>query len=365
MDVTREQAVAFRVAAQGLARRSADDVAALLDLGVQHRESSVVVALAARLPDAPAADGSPPGGMLAWTHRAAPHRHLPADLARWARALRPLSDADAASRLAWTAEQSAAFGPLAAIDRVAEVLSRTVDGPMTKGELSTVVSRELPRALQRDCPACGVWHVYDHLLRLGALPAGMTLDGGRVLRALPADDGWCGPTGPAEPTDAADLVTAAVRVFGPVATADLAAWIGTFAGALRPVLEVADLVAVRVEGRRAWVARDQEALLRDPPSGPDLRLLPPFDPLLSARDRALLVPDAGLRRAIWPALGHPGAVLVGTEVVGTWRPRASGGALTVEVTVSGSLPRGRLDDEAARVARARGLRLRAVSVASG
>ncbi len=357
MDVTREQAVAFRIAAQGLGRRDADDAAALLDLGVQHRESSVAVALAARL------DGPPAGGVLAWTHRAAPHRHHPADLARWARALRPLSEADAASRLIWTAEQSAAFGALDAIDRTAQVLSSVATGPMTKGELSTAVSRELPRALQRDCPGCGVWHVFDQLLRLAALPAGLTLDGGRILRALPPDDGWVRPEGPGEVGDVAGLVRAAAGVLGPVSAADLAAWVGTSAGALRPAVEAADLLAVRVDGRRTWVARDRQALLADPPSPPGLRLLPPFDPLLSGRDRALLVPDAGLRRAVWPALGHPGAVLVGTRVVGTWRPRASGKALTLEVTSSDDLPRDLLDDEAERVAVARGLRLRAVGVA--
>lgn len=358
MDVTREQAIAFRVAAQGLARRDAGDAAVLLDLGVQHRESSVAVALAARLPD-----GAPSDGVLAWTHRAAPHRHHPADLARWARALRPLSEADAASRLVWTAEQNAAFGALDAIDRVAEVLAATVDGPMTKGELSTVVSREIPRALQRDCPGCGVWHVHDQLLRLGALPAGLTLDGGRVLRALPPDDGWRRPEGPGHPVEVAGLVTAAVHVFGPVTTADLAAWIGTSAGALRPAVDAADLATVRVEGRRAWVVRDRLEVLADPPSPPDLRLLPAFDPLLSARDRALLVPDPPRRRALWPALGQPGAVLVGTEVLGTWRPRASGGALTLEVTAFTDLPPDPLAEEAERVAAARGLRLRAVTMA--
>ncbi|MCD2190759.1 DNA glycosylase AlkZ-like family protein [Actinomycetospora soli] len=358
MDVTREQAIALRVAAQGLARRSVDDAAALLDLGVQHRESSVAVALAARLPDRPPADD-----VLAWTHRAAPHRHHLADLARWARALRPLSAADAAGRLTWTAEQDAAFGALEAIDRVAEVLTSVVTGPMTKGELSTAVSREIPRALQRDCPSCGVWHVYDQLLRLAALPAGLTLDGGRVLRALPPDDGWRRPVGPGEPADVAGLVTAAARVFGPATTADLAAWIGTSAGALRPAVDVADLAAVRVAGRRAWVVRDRLEVLADPPSPPDLRLLPAFDPLLSARDRALLVPDPQRRRALWPALGHPGAVLVGTEVLGTWRPRAAGSALTLEVTAFEELPRDLLDEEAERVAAARGLRLRAVTVA--
>ncbi|MEJ2867257.1 crosslink repair DNA glycosylase YcaQ family protein [Actinomycetospora sp. OC33-EN08] len=356
MDVSRDAAIAYRIHAQGLHRRSVADAAAVLDLGVQHHQSSVPVALAARLPEGAALDGE-----LAWTHRGAPHRHT-SDLAAWARRLRPLSETDAMARLIWTTEQSAAFPALAGIDRTAEVLQAVVAGPMTKGEVSTAVSRELPRELQRDCPSCGVWHVFDQLLRLAGLPAGITLDGGRTLRALPAPPGWVRPSGVGAPEDVAELVTAAVRVLGPATTADLAAWAGTSAGALAPAVEAAGLVAVRVEGRRAWMAPDAVDRLTDPPVPPGLRLLPPFDPLLSARDRALLVPDAGRRRALWPALGHPGAVLAGTDVVGTWRPTASGKKLTLAVTASGALPRDLLDEEAARVAAARGLRLGGVSV---
>jgi hypothetical protein len=118
---------------------------------------------------------------------------------------------------------------------------------------------------------------------------------------------------------------------------------------------------VTIEGRRAWAAADQLALLADPPPPPHLRLLPPFDPLLTGRDRALLVPDPARRRALWPTLGQPGAVLVDGEVVGTWRPRASGKTLTLAVTAfedgSWSGPDDEaLHDEAGRVATARGLR---------
>jgi hypothetical protein len=88
-----------------------------------------------------------------------------------------------------------------------------------------------------------------------------------------------------------------------------------------------------------------------------LRLLPPFDPLLAGRDRALLVPDTARRRVLWPALGHPGAVLADGEVVGTWRPQASGKTLTLTVTPFEDGPWPGLEEEAERVAAARGLRL--------
>jgi hypothetical protein len=52
---------------------------------------------------------------------------------------------------------------------------------------------------------------------------------------------------------------------------------------------------------------------------------------LQVRDRELLVSDAARRKALWPVLGRPGALLVGTEVVGTWRPRSSGTTLRLRV----------------------------------
>jgi Winged helix DNA-binding domain len=62
-----------------------------------------------------------------------------------------------------------------------------------------------------------------------------------------------------------------------------------------------------------------------------VRLLGPFDLFLQGRDRETLVPSAAHRKALWPTLGRPGAVLVDGEVLGTWRPRASGDRLRVLV----------------------------------
>ena len=59
-----------------------------------------------------------------------------------------------------------------------------------------------------------------------------------------------------------------------------------------------------------------------------VRLLGPFDLWLQARDRDLVVPDRSRHKALWPTIGRPGAVLVGVELVGTWRPKASGQQLT-------------------------------------
>ncbi|HEX5631109.1 MAG TPA: crosslink repair DNA glycosylase YcaQ family protein, partial [Acidimicrobiia bacterium] len=51
------------------------------------------------------------------------------------------------------------------------------------------------------------------------------------------------------------------------------------------------------------------------------RLLPSGDAytLLKGDDRVLLVPQAARREALWTPRVWPGAVLVGGDIVGTWR----------------------------------------------
>jgi hypothetical protein len=63
-------------------------------------------------------------------------------------------------------------------------------------------------------------------------------------------------------------------------------------------------------------------MLRAPAGEPaPARLLPSGDPyfLLWGADRDLLVPDPASRDTLWTSRVWPGAVLVGGEVVGTWR----------------------------------------------
>ena len=81
-------------------------------------------------------------------------------------------------------------------------------------------------------------------------------------------------------------------------------------------------------------------------------MLGPFDLFLQGRDRELLVPDAARRKDLWRMLGRPGAVLSGHEIVGTWRPRASGSKLRLAVDAWGAVPD--LSEQAERLAEFRG-----------
>ena len=113
-------------------------------------------------------------------------------------------------------------------------------------------------------------------------------------------------------------------------------------------------VPVEVEGRKAWRLGDAEPST----DGGRVHLLGGFDLYLQGRDRSVIVPDRTRHKALRPTIGRPGAVLVGTEVVGTWRPKASGARFQLRLdpwTSIGSTVRAQIDSEAERLAAHRGL----------
>ena len=119
------------------------------------------------------------------------------------------------------------------------------------------------------------------------------------------------------------MVHRAVHILGPGTPVGFARWAGiTKADAAATFDALAtERLAVRTPGGDAWVlARDQRDL-RDPAIDPaGARLLPSGDAYLLAEDRELLVADDAHRRALWsPSNVQPGGLLVGGELVGTWR----------------------------------------------
>lgn len=352
--VDRAQVLAYRVLAHGLHRDA--DRPAVLDLGVQDTPTgSARLAAAARTPAGVDPFGAEPVGM-AWTLRGAPHVHPAGEFPRLAAALWPLSDDDALSRVAWQRSRlnAAGMGAVDAIAEVATAMRQVVTAPMSKGAASTAVSAVVPPTLVAWCQPCGSHHVFESVMRLAALPAGIGLEMDASPARLAPIGGWPGLPARTEGVDA--VIRSYLRFLGPAGPAEVAAFLGTTRTALRAVWPD-DLVQVCVDGRPAWLpGSDLDALTGAPP--PSLvRLLPPSDPYLQARDRDLLLPDRAAQKALWTSLGQPGAVLVDGEIAGLWRPRTSGRKLRIAVTRFGELAphdRAGVQEEAQRVAAVRG-----------
>jgi hypothetical protein len=231
-------------------------------------------------------------------------------------------------------------------------------GGASKGEVSRAVSERLPDAYITWCRPCDAHHLGDQLMRLAGLPGGVRLVHGADRATLAPLARWRGV--PDDQVGADRLARAYLHLLGPASAGEVAAFLGTTQRSVKPSWPEDDVVAVDVEGRRAWLLEaDVDALLEAPP--PDLvRLVPRCDPWMLARDRERIVPRKADHKVLWPVLGAPGAVLVDGEVVGAWRTKASGGRLelTVQPLGGAAVPRrakAAVEEEAAHVGRLRGV----------
>lgn len=321
----RAEVLAYRAVMHGFGTRPPHD--ALLDLGVQDTPAgSAALALSARgLTDR--------GLAMVWSFRGAPHRHRTKDLRSLANALFPLSDADAYARLAGfgTTLKKAGRSGVEAVAVTAEAVADALAKDTPKGRLSAAVTRRIPEDYALWCRPCGATHVHDQLFRLSAFQGGARIEQSAPLVFGPIPR-WSMTT---KPNGVERLLRAYATLHGPCTPADAAAYLGTTAAAIRDVWPDA-----------------QPKVAGDP--GAFTRLLAPSDPYLQMRDRALLVPDAAHRKALWTVLAGPGAVVVDTEVVGTWRAKSTTKALRVTVTPWRRFRRDGIEEEAARVAAVKG-----------
>jgi hypothetical protein len=136
---------------------------------------------------------------------------------------------------------------------------------------------------------------------------------------------WTVPRPEVDPREARlELARRYLHVFGPTTPEAFAEWAGIAVRAGTAAFESlrGSLTPVRTPVGDAWIlTRDEPVVRAAPGSAAPARLLPSGDAyfLLQGADRELLVPDADRRRTLWTPRVWPGAVLVGGEVVGTWR----------------------------------------------
>jgi hypothetical protein len=136
---------------------------------------------------------------------------------------------------------------------------------------------------------------------------------------------WTVPAPDLDPSKArVELARRYLHIFGPTNSAAFAQWAGIAPALGRAAFDALNgsLTPVRTPVGDAWILARDESTFRGA-AGPvgGTRLLPSGDAyfLLQGADRELLVSDADRRRALWTPRVWPGGVLVGGELVGTWR----------------------------------------------
>ena len=357
VSIERVQVLGFRARAQQLDRTDGTVTdTAVLDIGVQETgPDGGRWALFNRGLAGPTL--AEPDLATLWTVRGAPHLYRREDLPQIAAAVAPFSDADAGKRIYDAARplKAAGVGNLAALDAVADAMRSVVTAPLVKGEVSARVAALMPEPYLRFCRPCDATHLYEMPFRLAAVRAGLELRAGTSPPVLQPIAGF-------RPADHAperlDLIRAYLRLLGPATPKHVADYLDA------PVKDVkarwpADAVEVSVAGETRWVL-SADADRFDAPRPRLVRLLGPFDLFLQAKDRPLLVDDPARAKVLWPVLGRPGAVITDGELAGTWRPRQSGGKLTVQVllwSAAATRLRAAITEQAERLAAYRQVRL--------
>lgn len=151
---------------------------------------------------------------------------------------------------------------------------------------------------------------------------------------------WLGHPIPSMDPDVAraELLRRYLHCYGPSNRADFAAWLGVRAGDAGAWWRLVEDELTPVEyGGTTWIRTDDLGALHAATMPTGVRLLPPRDPYTQLRDRETIV-DKAFHREVWRTAGEPGTVLVDGRIAGTWRPRKSGGRLTVTIRTFRPLP---------------------------
>ncbi|MFD4670870.1 winged helix DNA-binding domain-containing protein [Lentzea sp. NPDC058450] len=342
MDLTRQQVLLHRIHQHELDRRTSDATElAVFSLGVQDNTAgAAVLSLAARL-KAPSTEDF----THTWSVRGAPHLHRAGELKAFSRALWPWSDADARARAA----RPKVDDMLAALRHIATAMRSIVTKPMTKGDLSKALTPLAPQQTVEPCRGCGTDHVSDPIFRLGALPAGLRIIPEEKTVTFERIHGW--PGVPRITAGFDELIHRYLTLHGPAGPSEVASYFGTTVRELKKRWPKEGLVEVTVDGVAAWLPEDVEIVDAEPP---DVRLLPPTDPYLQARDRDLLLPDKAAQKDIFRILGRRGAILVDGEIAGSWQGKVVSGK-RYEVTATPYRPLPDLLPETELLAQAKGL----------
>ncbi len=352
--LTRQQALAFRLERHHLIERLArTGAASAAVVGLQDTPpGTAALAFAARADVAP---GALDKLVIVPSVRGAPLAVARKDLAIFTAGLEP-PDEEAAKALVGAAAKSLkGVTAMDALDRVGEAVHDSLRaGPLPRDAFHQALRERLPKKLLWWCKGCNSHHVHPSLWRATGVRGVLAIvgrEGRSAVFGLP-------PEHSAHRDPGGELARRFLHAYGPARPKLFADWAGLATSHATALWEHAgDLVAVDLEGTKAFaLARDRAALGKER-EVEGVRLLPNLDPLNTGRDRDLLVPDAAVRKRIWTVLGGPGTVLVSGEIRALWRPAKKGTKLVVTVEALGKLPESAKDDlaaEAERIAPFRG-----------
>ncbi len=368
----REQALAFRLEQQHLARRLPPGalLAAVTACGIRNSPpGSAEMALHARLADF---NLSQLQNALAdrelleiWSMRLSPFFLQPAAAAIFTTGLLPQNDAWLRVYLqtALSVLDGAGISATEALEVTAAAALEALDGRrLPKGELSTEISRRVPDKMLFWCVGCGASHINETLFRLSVQKAQICFESrtGAALLFVRSDQWLKTPLPQLDPEHAqSEVLRRYLHLYGPSNPQHYSIWAGLTLAQARLTWQIliSELAELRFEGKPAWLLQSDQPVFEAARLPVGIRLLPPYDPYLLLSDRATLVADKKRHSQVWRAIGNPGVVLAGGEVAGVWRPQKKGQRLLLTIEPFQVLPpeiRASIEAEAFGLAHLRG-----------
>jgi hypothetical protein len=380
--VTRAQILALRLQRHNLARRlvggSLEEAAAVC--GIQNSPpGSALLSLHARVEEVSGA--ALDRALLAdkrlvqvWSVRTAPLLVPARDAAIFTHGLLPDGEEELRFFIRGASDHLQRFGITATelVDWTALALDQVLDGcELTKDELGVALSRRVEQRIP--VHLVDLWNSPDVLGHYGeslvryalyvvALRGAFCVVSHQGHAAtFVRTDQWLGQAFASfSGSEAAELLRRYLAAYGPTTVEHFAQWAGIAPAQAQRSWHMLkqEAAAVAYAGKTQWVRSIDLAALLEYSLPEGVRLLPPHDPYLAARDRTLLVPEKRRHAQIWRAAGGPGVVLDGGEIVATWRARKKGTTLQIaieDIDAPRSL-RTAIDAEANAVARLRGCR---------
>jgi Winged helix DNA-binding domain len=365
--IGREQVLAFRLANQGLNRRTKDLLEAAARCGIQETPlGTAALAFHARV------DGLSPeklGKALSkdrslltlWAMRGAPYVVPTTHLAVFTTGAMPLDAVSSRQTFGgWAlALDKAGLDPFQLIDKLVNSAKQMLDGKsMEVNELRDRLYARLRSLHKIERPESARDDMPEPLFRaLGTTGAVCIVSGRGTESVMARTDQWLRRLpAPMDPDEArAELARRFLHCYGPATAQHFAEWTQRSLADARQALGLieGELIEVKMAGKKALLlARDEQAL-DSPPETKGVRLLPVQDPYLQQRDRATLLPDQTARRRLWQAVRGPGAMLVDGAVTGTWRGRVKADRWQVELEPFGRLSavvRDAISDETEKIA---------------
>jgi hypothetical protein len=327
LDVSAEQALAFRAAGHHLDRRvgAAEAVAAI---GLQEYPPGWGAACALH---ARSHDGLPRDVVLVNAFRGSPFVVPSADSRVFTAALVPEDEAALKALVGAAPSKEVieegftvgeALGLVAGAARAG-----LAAGPLDRDAFHQAMRERLPDGLLPWCRGCQSHHVRPGFWRaLGPLE----------VTVMPEKAVWGLAEPPSMSVDEArsELARRFLRVYGPATHTQLASLVQTAPSHAKRLFEgIADeLEPAAVEGRRGFVLAADLDRLESPPAAKGVRLLGGYDPYVAQPDRATLVgEDGALRKKLFPSVGRPGGVLADGALAGLWRGHKKGDVLEIGV----------------------------------